>query len=262
MGVYFSEPGRVYKNSLSSDEINLLNIIMKNNKKSEIKEKELSNVYSKGQIFDYINIESLNKEDFMSVCKFLIKSMINTNFINVDNKIILKNMFVKNSLKNLSGNNSENIFFKFALASLLLHFTDNPPSISGLDDAIIHPIHSSLGSSFGSLIAFPLLESICRNLSPILDRDGIILANVSSIRGISINKSINDRASSLYHTLLIYEDSVANNLTSILQELDMDINLYKILRDMRNRQLHGELIRNFNGFLPVFFLIMFYTYYE
>ena len=68
--------------------------------------------------------------------------------------------------------------------------------------------------------------------------------------------------SSLYHTLLIYEDSVTNNLTSILQELDIDINLYKMLRDMRNRQLHGELMRNFNGFLPAFILIMFYIYYE
>lgn len=262
MGVYFSEPGRVYKDSLSSDEINRLNTIMKNNKKSEIKEKELSNVYSKGQIFDYINIESLNKEDFISICTFLIKSMINTNFINVDHKIILKNMFDKNTLKNLSGNDRENVFFKFTLASLLLHFTDNLPSISELDDAIIHPIHSSLGSSFGSLIAFPLLESICRNLSPILDRDGVILTNISSIRGISINKNINDRVSSLYHTLLIYEDSVNNNLTSILQELDRDIKLYKMLRDMRNRQLHGELLRNFNGFLPVFILIMFYIYYE
>lgn len=262
MGIYFSEPGRVYMDSLSSDEINRLNTIMKNNKKSEIEERELSNVYSKGQIFDYITIESLNKEDFMSICKFVIKSMINTNFINVDNKIILKNMFDKNNLKNLSGNDRENIFFKFTLASLLLHFTDNPPYISELDDAIIQPIHSSLGSSFGSLIAFPLLESICRNLSPKLNREGKLQTNVSSIRGISINKNINFRVSNLYHTLLIYEDSVDNNLTSILLELDIDINLYKMLRDMRNRQLHGEFTRNFNGFLPVFILILFYIYYE
>ena len=252
LGILFKEPGRLYEKYLNQNEKCELEAILKKG----VNFKNIEDFYKNHIIIDFINYEELTKEELFFINSILIKTVsrsMGNFFITPDYSEFI--IFITTNIKKPITDAVREIDRIKLIGSILLLNSIKLPEFPFPINKVIEPINSFFGPTIASYIAFPLLETICKFLSPVLDIDGTLKNNLPPTREhVQFRPVINN----LKEILLITEYGLNNNLKSLLTSLDNEINLYKRIKKQRDYLLHGQISNTWESYLLLLLLYLFY----